>query len=125
MKVKIEIGGDSFEGEIFEDSNPETVKALKENLPVSGIAQKWGKELYFRVPVDVEEENTKRYVKKGEIAYWPDGNALCLFYGKTPGSPSEDKIKPASPVNSIGKIEDFEALEKYSSGVKIKVASKD
>lgn len=125
MKVKIEIDGNTHSGELFEDSNPKTIEALKENMPVSGTAQKWGKELFFRVPIDIDEENTKRYVNKGEIAYWPEGNALCIFYGMTPGSPSEDKIKPASAVNVIGKIDNPDELKGYSSDVKIKVSKEE
>ncbi len=42
-------------------------------------------------------------VQLHDVAYWPTGNAICLFYGPTPmGNPGE--ITPASPVNIIGKI---------------------
>ncbi|MFP4045856.1 MAG: cyclophilin-like fold protein [Candidatus Aenigmatarchaeota archaeon] len=121
MKIKIEIGDEVLKGELIESMNPETFAALVEELPLEGKAQKWGKELYFRVPVNVELENEKRYVKKGEIGYWPEGNALCFFYGKTPGSPSENKIKPATAVNVVGSFENPEKLEKFDGGVEVEI----
>ena len=40
-----------------------------------------------------------------DVAYWPEGRALCLFYGPTPISKNE-KILAYSPVNIVGKIID-------------------
>ena len=40
----------------------------------------------------------------GDVGYWPPGQALCLFFGPTPAS-HDDEIRPASPVNVIGRIE--------------------
>jgi uncharacterized protein len=37
------------------------------------------------------------------VAFWPEGSALCLFYGPTPISKS-NKIEPYSPVNIVGRI---------------------
>ncbi|MFP4116706.1 MAG: cyclophilin-like fold protein [Candidatus Aenigmatarchaeota archaeon] len=122
MEIRIEINGEGFEGKINENMNPETVEAITEELPLEGEAQKWGDEFFFEIPVNVEEENPKRYVTKGEIGYWPAGNAFCIFYGKTPGSLSEERIKPASPVNVIGEIENPEELKKFDEGVEIRVS---
>ncbi len=125
MKIKIEICGEEFRGEIDESMNPETSEAVIKELPLEKEAQKWGDELFFKIPVDVQEESPKRYVSKGDIGYWPQGNALCIFYGKTPGSPSEERIKPASPVNVIGRIEDPEKLKKFGPGVTVKISKMD
>lgn len=38
-----------------------------------------------------------------DVAYWPEGSALCFFYGQTPIS-KQGKIMPYSPVNVIGRI---------------------
>ena len=122
MKIRLDVGGEEFEGEINKEMNPETAEALIEEMPLEGEAQKWGDEFFFEIPVDVEEENPKRYVSKGEIGYWPEGNCFCIFYGKTPGSLSEDRIRPASPVNVIGRITEPEKLDKFEEGVKIKVS---
>ena len=54
-------------------------------------------------PVSQPEENAKSLVELNDVAYWPTGKAVCLFYGPTPiGKPGE--ITPASPVNIVGKI---------------------
>lgn len=39
----------------------------------------------------------------GEIAYWPPGNAFCIFYGKTPAS-IDERPKAASAVAPFGRI---------------------
>ena len=51
------------------------------------------------------EENPQVVVERGDIGYWPPGEALCIFFGQTPISRGEE-IKPASPVNIIGRVED-------------------
>ena len=66
------------------------------------------------------EENSKSEVNMLDVAYWPEGNALCLFYGPTPISKSQDKILPYSPVNVVGKIISKEnILDKIKDGSKI------
>ncbi|MEM3377874.1 MAG: cyclophilin-like fold protein [Candidatus Bathyarchaeia archaeon] len=86
------------------DIAPKTVEALLKVLPLKSRANFWGQELYFSVPFVVGYENAKEVVGLGDVAYWPEGPALCLFYGPTPVSPSSDVIKPYSPVNVIGKV---------------------
>ena len=54
-------------------------------------------------PITQPEENAKSLVQLNDVAYWPTGKAICLFYGPTPiGNPGE--ITPASSVNVLGKI---------------------
>jgi hypothetical protein len=63
-----------------------------------------GRELYTdETPVAIGEENAKPLVDLMDVAYWPSGKALCLFFGHTPIG-KKDEIKPYSPVNVIGKI---------------------
>ena len=63
-----------------------------------------GDEIYTsKSPISQPEENAKSPVDLNDVAYWPTGKAICLFYGPTPiGKPGE--ITPASPVNIVGKI---------------------
>jgi hypothetical protein len=70
------------------------------------------------IPIKTEEENAKSVVELYDVAYWPPGQALCLFYGPTPLS--KDEIKPYSPVNIIGKIKnpDENILSKLKDGMK-------
>jgi len=39
----------------------------------------------------------------GELAYWPPGQAFCIFFGPTPAS-SDDRPQAASPANPVGRI---------------------
>ena len=55
-------------------------------------------------------------VDLGDLGYWPPGKAFCIFFGKTPASEG-DEIRPASPVNLIGRvIGDTTVLKTVSSG---------
>ncbi len=87
--------------------SPKTFKAILENLPIEISINKWGEELYTdRTTIAVEQEdNAKTEVNELDVAYWPEGNAMCLFYGPTPIS-KDGKIPAYSPVNIIGKIID-------------------
>ena len=83
---------------------PNTVKAILDNLPISATVHVWGEELYTDpIPVTVKEENSKPLVNLLDVAYWPPGQAMCLFFGPTPLG-NKGEIKPYSPVNVIGKI---------------------
>lgn len=85
------------------DENPVTAKAILDALPLRGRANTWGEEIYFTIPVEGEVENPKVVVELGDLAFWPPGNALCIFFGRTPASKG-DEIRPASEVNVFGRI---------------------
>ena len=72
--------------ELDDSLSPKTFKAILNNLPVEVKINRWGDELYTdRTTVAVEEEaNAQTEVNELDVAYWPEGNALCLFYGQTP-----------------------------------------
>ena len=111
----------SVEARLLEDKNPLTVKALWEGLPYTSQAKTWGDEVYFSIPIKLEEEDAQYTVKIGDLAYWPLGEAFCIFFGTTPMS-SGTEIKPASPVNVFGKIEgDPKIFKKIENGDSIKV----
>lgn len=120
-KITIEIAGEKPKGELTDKHSPETFQKIADSLPLESIGKKWGDEIYFSIPVEMGEENPKESVRKGAIAFWPQGNAFCIFYGKTPLTEKEDKIIPASPVNVVGKIERLEKLKKLKSGKKVRV----
>jgi hypothetical protein len=99
----------------------EIVRLLKEKIPFESVVNTWGEEIYFSTPVNVQKmENPREVVEVGDVGYWPPGKALCLFFGKTPIS--DDKIRPASAVNVIGKIvEGLEDLKKIKDGERVAV----
>ena len=90
--------------ELDDSRSPKTFQAILENLHVEINITKWGDELYTeRTTISEVEENAKREVDYLDVAYWPEGNALCLFYGPTPIS-KDGQILAYSPVNIVGKI---------------------
>ena len=85
-------------------------------LPISAAANTWGDEIYFGIPVDGQLENPQEVVDLGDLAYWPPGRAFCVFFGPTPASRG-DKIRPASAVTVIGKVEgDATILKRVQRG---------
>ena len=100
-RIVITAGSVTAEAELNESA---TAQAIWEALPISGRASTWGDEIYFRIPVEVEEARDARAeVEVGELGYWPVGSAFCIFFGPTPAS-SGDKPRAASPVNIVGRV---------------------
>ena len=99
-----------------------TAMLLSAALPLEGLAQRWGQEYYFDVPVEAElEEGAGEVMSAGDLGYWPVGRALCLFWGPTPASQGEE-IRAASPVNLVGRVAgDFSALAGLPSQARIRV----
>lgn len=90
--------------ELDDHNSPKTVNDFIEKLPFTVDLNVWGDEIYTsESPIIQPEESAKSLVQLNDVAYWPTGKAICLFYGPTPiGKPGE--ITPASPVNILGKI---------------------
>ena len=100
---------------------PQTVKSFLEKLPFSVGVNLWGEEIYTdETPIKMDLENPKPLVQLNDVAYWPTGKAICLFYGPTPIG-KKDEIKPYSPVNIIGKISNPQKniLSKLRDGVTV------
>lgn len=73
-------------------------------LPLDVRVQRWGDELYGSVPLDLPQEVPQEVVELGDLAYWPPGHAVCLFFGPTPASEG-DEPRAASDVTVFGRIE--------------------
>lgn len=102
------------------DENPETRAAIDAALPIEGEATRWGDELYFRTGIDAPAEEAREAVPVGAIAYWPQGNAICLFWGPTPASEGE-RPRAAAPVNVVARVPDPSALEGLEDGARVRV----
>jgi hypothetical protein len=118
-KIKITAGEISATG-ILNDG--ETADAIWNALPISASANTWGDEIYFGIPVQAgEEKDASDVVEMGALAYWPPGNAFCIFFGRTPASRGDD-IRAASAVNSVGKIEgDATVFKAVASGATVTI----
>ena len=107
--------------ELDDDFSPKTCKSIIDSLPFSVNAHVWGEEIYTdESPISHVEENAKDLVSINDVAYWPNGKAMCLFFGPTPIG-KKGEIKPYSPVNVVGKIinSDKSILQKFNDGVEI------
>ncbi|UCE96821.1 MAG: hypothetical protein JSV51_04330 [Candidatus Bathyarchaeota archaeon] len=101
------------DGELIRHLAPRTVDAIIKVLPIEGRIALWKEEVYFEIPIKMGDEKAKPNVEKGTIAYWPMGNALCIFYGET---------QPYSPVNIVGEVKaNLEAFAETKSGTRIRV----
>ena len=119
---QIEISaGDVIVTAVLNDSD--TADELWAALPITARAQTWGDEIYFSIPVSVEEAtDSQETVEMGAVAYWPPGSALCLFWGPTPMS-APGEIRPASAVNVMGLIDgDPTVLGGVADGTEVVVA---
>jgi hypothetical protein len=114
--------------ELNDALSPKTFKAILDNLPVEVNINRWGDELYTdRTTIAVEEEaNARTEVRELDVAYWPEGRALWLFYGPTPIS-EDGRILAYSPVNIVGKIIDSSTkdhiLNQIKNGTKVIIKS--
>ena len=100
MKIKIVVG--SIEA-VATLSNTRTASAVVNFLPFDSVAHCWGEEIYFEVPLELELENGKEVLEIGDIAYWPPGKSMCIFFGPTPSSRGNE-IRAYSAVSVFGKV---------------------
>ena len=113
MKIKITSGDITSSAEL--KSTP-TAKAIYDALPIEGSANRWGDEIYFVIPVNIDLENdAKEIVSEGDVAYWPEGSCFCIFFGKTPAS-KRDEIRAASSVNVFGNVKNAKIFSNVKNG---------
>jgi hypothetical protein len=119
MRVRFDFGSLCLDAEFLDTP---TAKAIAAALPFSGRALTWGEEVYFEIPVRVtREEDARAVVTPGEIAYWPDGHAVAIGFGRTPISRG-DECRLASPCNIWARaLSDVKALAAVRAGAKINV----
>jgi len=116
--VRFETAKGSFDGTLNEG---EIAKALVSKLPIASTVMRWGEEIYFDVPVEMENTKPTRAVQAGDIGYWPEGPSLCIFFGKTPAS-IRNEPRPASDITIVGHTDaPVELLRSITQGSPITV----
>jgi hypothetical protein len=124
MRVIISFSTYQVEAEIFDTP---TGRAVYGELPLKRNVITWGEEIYFGLTVQVPlEEGARAEVSVGDLAYWPNMPAFCIFFGPTPVS-TGDSPMAASPVNVFGRLINFEPerLGNVPEGENVVVERKD
>ena len=75
-KITITIGDLKVDASL---NDSETAQKMWEALPIEGRVNIWGDEIYFSIPINIGLKNAKAVVLEGDLAYWPPGNAFCIF----------------------------------------------
>ena len=106
-----------FNSKLFEINlrNTETARLIAESVPIKSKIQSWGEEIFFNTNIQVKIEDDARDVMQlGELAFWTEGSAIAIGYGKTPVSIGKE-IRLIGPCNVWGnanfKKSDFDNLK--------------
>ena len=118
-KILIRVGGIIIVAKL--DESP-TARAVRAALPLESRVNVWGQELYFDIPVEMPlAADARSDVAVGDVAFWPQGKAMCLFFGPTPAS-VDNKPRAYSPVNIFGRlVGDATILKKVPGGATVTV----
>jgi hypothetical protein len=85
----------TLNGELRTVLAPRTVGRILSLLPIDSRLHLWSQEAYFGVGARIGLEKAVTQCKCGDLAYWPQGDAICLFF---------KGMTPLSKVNPIGRI---------------------
>ena len=115
------VGGVELTGNLNDSPLAERVWKL---APWETHGETWGEEVYFPVRLEAENTDPKETLAVGDIAYWPEGPDLCLFFGRTPKSTGDEPVVP-SPATVIGSFEvqhaDLRMMQRERKGIPVRI----
>ena len=119
LPIRISVGAVTVDAEL---KPTRTAKAIYELLPIEADKHVWGDEFYFKIPfIKDHRETATLKVAVGDIAYWGNGQAVAIFFGRTPISTGPDPV-PADRVNLVGRVMgDAAALRNAMGATKIRL----
>jgi hypothetical protein len=122
-RIRFDFGAFTLDAELMDTP---TAKAVRAALPLTSVVLTWGEEVYFDVPVTVvREAKAREVVIPGEIAYWPEGPAIAIGFGRTPISKG-DETRLASPCNVFARaLGDVKSLKAIKAGTRVFVTKAD
>jgi uncharacterized protein len=122
-RIRFDFGTLTLDAELLDTP---TARAVGSALPITSSVLTWGEEVYFDVPIEVaREKGARAVVTPGEVAFWPDGPAIALGFGRTPISKG-DETRLASPCNIFANVVgDVKLLAGVKAGTQVKVSAVD
>ena len=114
IKIIISTSSNKIEGELLKHLSPIIVNQFIQKKILTGPLIKYGENMVY-APIGIKAgfEKPKSEFDKGDIAFYPTNNSICIFLKNT-------KIK--SQMTLIGKIiNELESLNNLSAGEVIKI----
>ncbi len=118
-RIRFDFGAVTLDADL---ADTPTARLIEEALPLTSSVLTWGEEVYFEVPVHAgREPDARAVVKPGEIAFWPEGPAIAIGYGRTPISKAGE-TRLASPCNVFAKaVQSVQSLREVKAGTTVQV----
>ena len=106
-----------FNSKLFEINlrDTETARLISKSIPINSKIQIWGEEIFFNTNIQITlEDDAREVMQLGELAFWTEGSAIAIGYGKTPVS-LDKEIRLIGPCNVWGegnfKKSDFDNIK--------------
>ena len=128
MVMRIRIGTENFD--LILDEGP-IRRYFEVSAPLLLEMSRWGDEYYGSCGVagadinlsEYDESARREIMEVGEVAYWPSGDALCIFFGVTPVS-TDERPRAVSPVIPLGRVGgDLNRLRRLGPTISAEIAA--
>ncbi|MFW9830171.1 MAG: cyclophilin-like fold protein [Candidatus Thorarchaeota archaeon] len=93
-----------LEGELRSILSPRTIDRILPIMPIKSRIHLWKSEIYFEIKIRMGSEKAVSTCEAGAIAYWPQGDAICVFF---------EEMTPYSKVNPIGQLTSVDFKDRF------------